>query len=310
MKFYKMMIFVGLFMFVVYFIFPQNVSPEKKVFVYKTVKGHDIKASVYLPKTKEKHPVVVYFHGGGFVFGNRDKGLNVSLMEGLIKRNYAVVSADYRLAPETKLEGIIQDVSDIVKWLKLHGPEKFNIDNKKIAAAGGSAGGYLALSTGFNKKFSPDAIIAISTPTGFSNSNIQMGDLSILNQPGPYDIVKDSYVSYGDYDKRMILWRFMAKNRLILYEIFGFDPSQNPEKLKEYKINNNIYPEYPPVLIIHSKNDTLVDLKQVNKFYKFLKDKDIKAELFLVNDGHGSELINKNPDVIDKIVGFLNIQLN
>jgi len=89
-----------------------------------------------------------------------------------------------------------------------------------------------------------------------------MVDLSVLNQPGPYDIVKDAIVSYGDYDSRMTLWRFLAKNKLGLYEVFGFDPAKEPEKLDKYTLTNNIKSDYPTTLIIHAKNDRLVDLEQ------------------------------------------------
>lgn len=290
-------------------VFSQSVPGEKQEFVYKSVKGHAIKANIFLPVSNEKHPVLVYFHGGGFIFGNRDQGLDIVLKDKLLANKFAVVSADYRLAPETKLDEILKDVSDVIKWIKLNGQQKYNLDTNKIAVAGGSSGGYLALSTGFDSKLSPNAIVAISTPTGFFASNIQMGDLSILNQPGPYDIVKDSMISYGDYDSRMTLWRFLAKNRLALYEIFGFDPAKEPERLERYTLTNNVKSNYPPTLIIHAKNDHLVDLGQVNAFYDFLQDKKVKSSLYLVENGHSSELINQNPDAVDEIITFLNREL-
>ena len=289
--------------------FAQENASEKKVFVYKTVEGHKIKANIFLPKTSELHPVVVFFHGG-FFFGNRDIGLISSLKDKLIDSGYAVVSADYRLAPETKLSGILEDVTDVNKWLRKNGLQAFKIDTNKIAVAGCSAGGYMALTTGFNPKCAPSAIVAISPPTGFSTSITPMGDISVINQPGPYNVVSDSVISYGDYDGRMTLWRFLAKNRLALYELFGFDPATEPEKLTRFTLVNNIGSNYPPTLLIHAKNDHLVDLQQVNDFYKFLIEKKNKAELYLVENGHSNELINQNPEVIDKIIVFLNIRFN
>jgi acetyl esterase/lipase len=298
---------IGLIMIFTLQSFSQIDTSNKKVFVYKTVQGHDIKANIFLPKTTELHPVVVFFHGG-FFFGNRDQGLINSLKDKLIETGYAVVSADYRLAPETKLKGILEDVCDINIWLRKNGMQKFNIDTNKIAVAGCSAGGYMALTTGFNRQSAPNAIIAISPPTGFSTSVTPMGDLSVLDQPGPYDIVTDSVISYGDYDSRMTLWRFLAKNGLALYELFGFDPSAEPNKLDKFTLSNNIKSDYPPTLLIHAKNDHLVDVQQVNDFYKFLIEKQINTELFLVENGHSNELINQNPKAIDQIVTFLNMQ--
>ncbi|NDV83673.1 alpha/beta hydrolase [Bacteroides sp. 51] len=286
-------------------VFSQSVQLKKQEFVYKTVKGHEIKANVFLPNSGEKHPVLIYFHGGGFIFGNRDQGLETPLKEKFVANGYAVVSADYRLAPETKLDEIITDVSDVIKWIRLNGEQKYNMDTGKIVAAGGSAGGYLALTSAFNADFMPDAIVAISSPTGFSTANMQMGDLAVLSRPGPYDIVKDSVVSYGNYDSRIDLWRFLGRNRLALYEIFGFDPAEEPEKLKKYTLTDNIRADFPPTLIIHARNDRLVGLQEVSEFYDFLAGKQINAELHLVENGHSSELIRQHPEVVEKIIEFL-----
>jgi acetyl esterase/lipase len=289
--------------------FSRSNSSEKKVFVYKTVNSHEIKANIFLPESKGLHPVLVYFHGGGFIFGNRDEGLETKIKDKLLAANYAVISADYRLAPETKLGEMLKDVSDLIKWLRENGLREFNIDTNKIAVAGGSAGGYLAFSTGFNKKFAPNAIVAISAPTGFSPGNIQMGDLSILNRPGPYEIVEKTIVSYGDYNRRMELWRFLAGNGLALYEIFGFDPSREPEKLEVFRLTNNVDSDYPPTLLIHAKNDRLVALQEASDFYNFLQEKGVESELFLVENEHSSALINENPQAVDKMVEFLNKHL-
>ncbi|MDA3808039.1 MAG: alpha/beta hydrolase, partial [Thiomicrorhabdus sp.] len=155
----KIKVLIGLILFFSIQTFSQNDTSEKIVFTYKIVQGHEIKANIYLPESNGLHPVLIYFHGGGFIFGNRDLGLDNVLKEKLLSNNYAVVSADYRLAPETKLNEILKDVNDIVKWIKQNGELEYSIDTSKIVAVGGSAGGYLALSTGFNQISSPNAII-------------------------------------------------------------------------------------------------------------------------------------------------------
>jgi len=284
-------------------------SYEKHEFVYEIVNGHEIKANIFLPDTKDNYPVVVYFHGGGFIFGNRDEGLENVLRDKLLAHHYAIVSADYRLAPETKLAEILNDTRDAVIWLRTDGTKHFNIDADKIAIAGGSAAGYLALSTGYTVSPPPKVIIAISSPTGFSNENIQKGDESVLKQPGPYDIVKDTIVSYGDYSTRMDLWRFLARNRLALSEIFGFDVSQDTARLQNYTLTKNIQTGFPSTLLLHAKNDHLVDLSQAEKLNVFLKEKNIESELFVVENGHSKELINNNPDAVEKIIQFLDSHL-
>lgn len=289
--------------------FSWNHPAERIEFVYKRVEGHEIKANVFLPETKGLHPVLIYFHGGGFIFGNRDKGLHEGLRDKLLESGYAVISADYRLVPETKLDQIMSDVLDMIDWVRKNGLEQFNINANQIAVAGGSAGGYLALASGFKKETAPNAIIDISAPTGFASEDIEMGDLSVLKQAGPYDIVKDSIVSYGDYDTRMQLCRFLIKNNLAVYLTFGFDPNKEPEKLKKYTLVDNIKADYPPTLILHAKNDRAVGFKQVEDFYKFMKETNVKTELYVVENGHSNELLRQNPQAIDKIIEFLKQEL-
>ena len=289
--------------------FSQQQLYEEHVFVYKVVKGHEIKANIFIPKTRHKHAVVVYFHGGGFIFGNRDEGLEIALRDKLLAHDYAVVSADYRLSPETKLAETIEDAGDVVTWLEEDGAKQYQIDIDNIAVAGGSAGGYLALTTGYNVNPPPKAIIAISAPTGFSNMSIQNGDESILKQHGPYDIVKDSIVSYGNYTSRVDLWKFLSKNRLALLEIFGFDVSKDSVRLQNYRLTEHIKSGYPSTLVVHATHDHLVGFSQAEEFYKFLKVKGVESELFVVENGHATELINNNPDAVNKIIRFLDIHL-
>lgn len=275
-------------------------------FVYKRVKGHGIEATVFCPAHQEKLPVVIYFHGGGFMFGNRNE-MDENLKEQLLNNGFAVISADYRLAPESQLNEILTDAKDIIRWVKRNGKKKFNLDAKKIAVMGSSAGGYVALSTGFSQKYKPDAIVAISAPTGFSTEGIKTGNIDLLKQPG---IIKEGIVSHGDYDKRMEFWRYLGKEQLALYAIFGFDPATEPHKLKPYTLTENVTADYPSTLLLQAKSDRLVNPKDIPLFQQLLQEKNINSEVVIVENGHGSELIRQNPDAVEKIIRFLEIQLN
>ena len=80
----------------------------KSTVAYREVEGHKILADVYRPAGDDVRPVVVWLHGGALVFWNRE--YIHSEVRALAEENgYALVSFDYRLAPETKLPGIISD---------------------------------------------------------------------------------------------------------------------------------------------------------------------------------------------------------
>jgi len=70
-------------------------------------------------------------------------------------------------------------------------------------------------------------------------------------------------------------------------------------------LTKHINSDYPPTLLLHARNDLLVSLSQVEQFNTFLKGKNIKSELYIVDDGHNAELINNNPDAVQEIALFL-----
>jgi acetyl esterase len=102
----------------------------------------DIPIRVYRPQSDEPLPVVVYFHGGGFVIGN------IATHDTTCQRLAAgvpavVVSVDYRLAPEHHFPAAIDDCDAATKWVAAHAAE-LGGDPTRLAVAGDSAGGNLA----------------------------------------------------------------------------------------------------------------------------------------------------------------------
>src|SRR5271169_4779718 len=118
---------------------------EAKTFTYKTVGGCDIKLDAYGSDPKIRKPVIVHIHGGALIMGSRRGPMKWLDPQG----DHVLISIDYRLAPETKLPEIIKDVQDAFQWVYKQGPQLLNIDTGKLVVAGGSAGGYLTLMSGF-----------------------------------------------------------------------------------------------------------------------------------------------------------------
>ncbi|TFH04573.1 MAG: alpha/beta hydrolase, partial [Spirochaetales bacterium] len=122
---------------------------DPTTYAYKLVGECEIKADVYRPPSGSAgNSVVVCIHGGCLIYGRRTD-IRRWQIERLLKAGHAVVSIDYRLAPETKLPGIIEDLDDALRWIVESGQRLFAFDVERLAVVGYSAGGYLALMTGF-----------------------------------------------------------------------------------------------------------------------------------------------------------------
>ncbi len=109
-----------------------------------TIEGADgpLPARLYRPDDSAALPLVVYFHGGGFVVCGLDSHDNIC--RSLARRSGALVlSVDYRLAPEARFPAAAQDAVAAVRWAAAHAAQ-LGADPARIAVAGDSAGGNLA----------------------------------------------------------------------------------------------------------------------------------------------------------------------
>jgi acetyl esterase len=120
---------------------PPQATERVESFSFKARDGFDIPVRLYAP-TGVNIPVLVYFHGGGFTIGS------LATHDALCRRlghlaGCAVLSVDYRLAPEHKFPTAQEDAWDAVQWVATNG-SGLGLDPSRIAVGGDSAGGTLA----------------------------------------------------------------------------------------------------------------------------------------------------------------------
>ena len=101
---------------------------------------------IYYPENIKNFPTVVWFHGGGLTEGHKETP------EALTKKGIAVIGVNYRLSPKVKAPKYIEDAAAAVAWA-FNFIEKYGGDKSKIFISGHSAGGYLAMMIGLDKKW-------------------------------------------------------------------------------------------------------------------------------------------------------------
>ena len=101
---------------------------------------------IYYPKNIRKFATIVWFHGGGLNSGSKE------IPEALKEQGFCVVAPNYRLSPKVKSPGYIEDAAAAVAWVFNH-INHLGGDSSLVFLSGHSAGAYLDLMIGLDKKW-------------------------------------------------------------------------------------------------------------------------------------------------------------
>lgn len=143
--------------------------------------GEKIAVRIYTPKGKGPFPIIIYYHGGGWVFGNlesADGGCQLLASEA----QAIVISVDYRLAPEYKFPIPLHDAYDALLWTYSQAASLNGLTNK-ISVSGDSAGGNLAtVVTHIAKKENGPSILAQALIYPVTNVSTQSETYSLFGE--------------------------------------------------------------------------------------------------------------------------------
>ncbi|MBE5891212.1 MAG: alpha/beta hydrolase [Lachnospiraceae bacterium] len=123
-------------------------EPQYKDIAYQNESASQ-KLDIYLPnKEQSAWPALIYIHGGGFMFGDKQDSHLKPYLQAL-EHGFAVVSVEYRLSKEAIFPAAVLDVRNAVRYVRKHAAE-YHLDATRLIAIGGSAGGNLAAMLGMN----------------------------------------------------------------------------------------------------------------------------------------------------------------
>lgn len=264
-------------------------------YTYKTVAGLAVKADVYRLGHDGNRPCVIWIHGGALIGGHRGP-VPPPLLTPFLEAGYVLVSIDYRLAPETKLPHIIEDLEDAWRWVRTSGPALFGVAPMRVAAMGGSAGGYLALTAGFRVRPRPTCVVAFwgygdligdwySTPSPHpAHHRVEPTEEEARRQvTGPP--LSDVRERQGDGD---IFYQYCRQHGIWPQEISGWDPHTEAERFTPFMPVCNVCPDYPPTLLVHGTEDTDVPYAQSLMMAEQLQQHAVLHELITVRGAeHG-----------------------
>jgi carboxylesterase type B len=131
---------------------PINSRGERATFANEKYGSHERNTfNIWLAKSQNPTPLVVYIHGGGFIGGDKSRYFQSEDVVRFLESGVSVATINYRFMNEPPY-GILASMNDskrFVQFIRFHS-EKYNIDKTRIACTGGSAGAGTALWLAFS----------------------------------------------------------------------------------------------------------------------------------------------------------------
>ena len=278
---------------------------EPQTFVYKKVADCEIKADAFGIPASGRKPAAVWIHGGALISGSRKLSPNSRVLRQLLEAGFTVISIDYRLAPETKLPAIIEDVRDAFRWIRATAG-KLRIDPDRVVACGGSAGGYLTLMTGFALRPRPKALVSFWGYGDIVGPWYSRPDPFYLRQPAvtreeALSAIGSTPVSEPPpKNNRGRFYLYCRQQGLWPKEVGGRDPATEDRWFSRYCPVRNVTREYPPTMLVHGTADTDVPYEQSKLMADRFAEVGVQHQLVTVPEGaHG--IGNIAPEEQDRI---------
>ena len=257
----------------------------------RSVRG--LKMTLFVPRTKEKKPAVLYFPGGGFTSADHEKFLEMRYA--LARAGYVVAACEYRAVPN-KFPALLEDAKAAVRWMRAHASE-FGVDADRIGLLGDSAGGYvvqMAGATNGEKNWDVGDFKEVSSDVQAVVSIYGISDLTTIGE----GIGNENVHASAAVTEALLL------NGPAFKDFAGASVNADPQKAKAASPIGHVDGTEPPFLLMHGSGDKVVSPLQSKKMFEALQNKKVEAEYVLVRGAEHGDLPWYQPGVISRVVNF------
>jgi acetyl esterase/lipase len=248
-----------------------------------------LQLDLWVPDTAAPAPLVVYVHGGGFMFGDRrylpETLRPDQLFEAMVEAGLAVATIDYRHALESPFPAQLHDAKAAVRYLRAHADE-LGISSERIGVMGESAGAHIAALVGLTAHRpdleGPHGVIGVSSAVDVVVDWYGPADLATM----PHGALPPSIAAKLPPEMATPPEEHLTR---------GLEGAA----LADASPVTHVTPDAPPFLLVHGTADWLVPYAQSEQLAAALEAAGVPVELVPVE---GAEHIFDGHDDVDGLV--------
>ncbi len=216
-----------------------------------------IKATFHQAHNNRKNISILYLHGGGLVYGNKDD-LPKEYVQLFTDSGYDLIMLDYLLAPESPLEEIITNLETTINHFTNHIYKDIGLPTPKYILFGRSAGAYLALlAAKRNNIMPPSALILFYGYHSLKEAFFSTPNSHFLKMPRiPHSlisaIIEKKPLTNGPIQKRYALYIYARQTGNWISLVA---PKIDSSSLSRYTLNNDDFKNLPPTFLAASTTD-------------------------------------------------------
>lgn len=217
---------------------------------------------------------ILYFHGGGLIFGERDD-LPKEYISLLTEAGYGILALDYLLAPESKIDQITQSSQNSVEWFINHGVKQLDLPHRNYYLMGRSAGGYLAIYNAVHASLPPKGLISFYGYYNLNEASFNVPSRHFLKYPKvtPQTVEKlmsPQPIVSASMDERFPI--YISARQTGRWNQFILTDNQSAS---DFSLTKQQLSELPPTFIAAATEDPDVPVRQSKLLNKFAKQSDL-----------------------------------
>lgn len=234
-------------------------------FTYAHLDGLALNASFYRSNKADTDRTILYFHGGGLLYGHRHD-LPETYISDFLDAGYHFLTCDYPLAPESSLRVITQAVNDAISWFMENAKSSLQLNQSDYVLFGRSAGAYLCYLMASDETLpKPDKLIAFYgysslAHQAFTEPSAHYKQYPQLPETVISRLIKPHPIAEAPLQTRFALYLHARQSGKWLDLL-----TDSSKDIKTYELNEEQLNHLPPTFIAHSKTDKDVPYQLAEK---------------------------------------------